>query len=66
MNYDDIQNEREAERKEVSRKFASGQSFIEHAMEKSAFDLDALRQARIIVHAGGKDIVLDDLAQSAK
>ncbi len=58
MNLDDIRKEKEAEREEVTRKIAAGQSFEEHVREKSAFDLDAIRNSRIVIHSDGEDIVI--------
>lgn len=58
MNYKDIQKEKAAEREEVSRKIAAGQSFEEHAQEKSLFDLEDLRNSHIVIHADGEEHVL--------
>lgn len=58
MNLDEIRKEKEAEREEVTRKIEAGQTFEEHIQEKSAFDLDDLRESHIIVHSNGEDIVL--------
>lgn len=58
MNYKDIQKKKAAEREEVSRKIAAGQSFEEHAQEKSLFDLEDLRNSHIVIQADGEELIL--------
>lgn len=58
MNYKDIQKEKAAEREEISRKIAAGQSFEEHAQEKSLFDLEDLRNSHIVIQADNEELIL--------